>query len=381
MFRSIPCASKICSKKWKEEDQERHERRLKGMKGYIDNEEPTRPTFLLSNRKREIMLEEHYAAIDRENKFLLRRMAEIMRKPTFSAIRSVPGPVSLNREYRKKEVGRITHENHRLLKRLERVRPVYNHREWVQAAVEQERYLNNICEFPVTLGARKPREAVRLPPLKPHHTTVEGGMAQTDGMASHRWVQSEPSSVMKAGMVGGPSAASTQKRAKKKAGEAGPRRVLKEGRKLDGRFYLIEFLVDGRTLTITADSEEAPSPTLPPSLAHLELILDEKTHTKALAESHNSYSAIAKRLAIKSDGTLYLAGTAAAAGAKLKRPAPKSTLLTADQMVRRSFEREGTPDVASRFMFGMAVDDEGAVDVAMRGVTPSTPGSVKSGAA
>ena len=72
-----------------------------------------------NNLKREQMLEERYSEIDRENRILLQKMSDIMRQPTFSMMKEARGPNSLNKDYRKKELIRITQENQAILKRIQ----------------------------------------------------------------------------------------------------------------------------------------------------------------------------------------------------------------------------------------------------------------------
>ncbi|KAF4679058.1 hypothetical protein FOZ62_023695, partial [Perkinsus olseni] len=58
---------------------------------------------------------------------MIQSIAQTMtRSPELLGSARRPGPVSLNREYRKRELFRITLENHALLGRLERLRPYYS---------------------------------------------------------------------------------------------------------------------------------------------------------------------------------------------------------------------------------------------------------------
>ena len=54
---------------------------------------------------------------------------------------------SLNKDRRKRELQRITKQNHKILKRIQEARPTYNHHLWEDKAKFNDRILANICEF------------------------------------------------------------------------------------------------------------------------------------------------------------------------------------------------------------------------------------------
>lgn len=62
---------------------------------------------------------------------------------------------SLNKECRKRELQRITKENHQILRRIQDARPTYNHRKWEEEAKVNKQILANICEF-------KPKESGKI---------------------------------------------------------------------------------------------------------------------------------------------------------------------------------------------------------------------------
>merc|ERR1719195_2438130 len=76
------------------------------------------------NWKKEQMLEERYTEIDRENRILLKKMSNIAKQTPPNSAR-VPGPHSLNRDARKRELLRITSDNQAILKRIQQAQPVY----------------------------------------------------------------------------------------------------------------------------------------------------------------------------------------------------------------------------------------------------------------
>ncbi len=54
---------------------------------------------------------------------------------------------SLSKERRKRELQKITKQNHKILKRIQGARPTYNHKAWEEEARANDRILANICEF------------------------------------------------------------------------------------------------------------------------------------------------------------------------------------------------------------------------------------------
>jgi hypothetical protein len=80
-------------------------------------------------------------------------MGEIMRQPTSFMAHDRKGPTSLNRDYRKKELMKITQENLHILHRIQRAQPMYSHVEWSQHQKAMRQYLSNCCEYPVLIDA------------------------------------------------------------------------------------------------------------------------------------------------------------------------------------------------------------------------------------
>ena len=75
-------------------------RALQNMKPGIDMTEPKTCSLqhLRNNLKREQLLEDRYMEIDRENRILLQKMSDVMRKPAFEMRSKVP-PLSACHTY------------------------------------------------------------------------------------------------------------------------------------------------------------------------------------------------------------------------------------------------------------------------------------------
>mmetsp|Transcript_81321 Transcript_81321/g.143483 ORF Transcript_81321/g.143483 Transcript_81321/m.143483 type:complete len:304 (-) Transcript_81321:165-1076(-) len=278
MDKAIPCGSKICSKRVQQKEQEMHRERIRNMKSQID----TRPPMVAMlehvkvNLKKEQMMEDRYTEIDRDNRILLKKMTEIMKQqstfpPVDKRVRaSSAGPVSLNKDARKKELMRITKENQNILRRIQQAQPVYNHVEWEDDHKKNASYLKNRCEFPLVL---------RTPRMTPRSELVN--VAEDDGAFTSR---SAPSRAPPKDLTEG----------------ANQKFVLKEGMKLSETYYLVDMSTDGRNLFVSAYDNNTSTT--------LEIVVKEKTHRKLYRESNGDYRKIAQRLKVSAQGKLLLDG-------------------------------------------------------------------------
>lgn len=310
MYRSIPVGNKLCAKRNMQRDQDMHRSRIKNIRSQVDTREPSTMQYdhLRNNLKREQMLEERYSQIDRENMNLLQKMSDIMKHPTFSVPRSVSGPVSLNRDFRKTELLRITRENQAILKRIQRTQPVYNHVDWEESHRKHASYLSNCAEYPIQGGRRRSQSmggTGNLTPLEPR-TLQDSQQRLEQAMTDDRERIHE--------QAGGEEAALSDEM----------RYVLKEGKKIGEGYYLVEMATDGRTLTISAydgDSQKT-----------LELLVNEKNHRKLYRETNGDYSAIATRLRVQGDRLVLEAGSSSQYAAGSQQASPGD--LDADDLVR-----------------------------------------------
>ncbi len=156
MYRAHRRGNQVAQRKYDEYCQRLHQKRLRSIKAAIDNKAPKRPSHLRKNLKREQMMEERYATIERENRLLLEKMSSIMqgnhgidnklRKP-----KNVGS--SMNKTYRKRELQRITRENQAILRRIQACEPSLNRQVWEEDRRQNEKWLRNICENPFVLRA------------------------------------------------------------------------------------------------------------------------------------------------------------------------------------------------------------------------------------
>jgi hypothetical protein len=157
--KCMPRANKHLDDKWVKHCQGLHRRKLKEMRPAIDNKPPPRYIHLEQNLKKQQMDEERYSQIERENYLLLDKMSYIMTHPQLLDEKFMGAPVtfgkSLNKEFRKRELMRITEENLQILRRIQHKEPYYSHLEWEEKSRRDEEYLRNCAEYPLVLPARQ----------------------------------------------------------------------------------------------------------------------------------------------------------------------------------------------------------------------------------
>lgn len=219
-----------------------------------------------NNLKKEQLLEGRYMEIDRENRILLRKMSEMMKKPnpyTDGKEHTLPS----NKDGRKMALKALTKDNHRLLKSLQEVQPVYSAQK-LEANYRHTAYLlKNCCQYPVV---------TRLPRQK-----------------------SSPSVLMRMETAGGDGTAEPLAGSRQDA-EADVNYVLKEGKRIGETYYLVEMSTDGRTLNISAyDGDTQTS---------LELVVGEKNHRQLYREAQGDYALIANKLQVQ-DNRLKIKGS------------------------------------------------------------------------
>lgn len=152
MFRgraAQPRANKITAKKYENYCKQLHRSRLNNIKSSIDNSAPKRHNHLRQNLKREQLMEERYARIERENRILLDKMSSIMQgnHGIDNVNESLKFAKSMNNTRRKFELEKITLENQHILRRIQSREPTYNHLKWEEDRKQNEKYIQNISEF------------------------------------------------------------------------------------------------------------------------------------------------------------------------------------------------------------------------------------------
>jgi len=265
-------ACKSCAKKEWERGHEAHRDRIKKVRPATDMTMPHTATMdhIRNNLKKEQLLEGRYMEIDRENRILLRKMSDMMKKPNpYTSDAAHNNPTSLNKDGRKQSLLAITKENQRLLRSIQEVQPVYSTKRLEDNYRTSGVLLQNCCTYPVITRLAK--------------------------------THSSPSILMRMETAGGDGSAPAMAMTSGDASGENISFVLKEGKRIGETYYLVEMSTDGRTLNISAyDGDTQTS---------LELVVGEKNHRQLYREAQGDYALIANKLRVE-ENRLKLQGSA-----------------------------------------------------------------------
>ena len=268
MDRGILVGNRICAKRVEQRRRERHIDQVSSIRANIDNKLPVSATLphLRVNLKREQNLEDTYTEIDRSNRILLQKMSDIIRKPSFVLPSTSSNDLhrSLNRDSRRKELQRITNENLHILKRIQGSQPMYDHVRWEQDFRRTRVYMKNKCEYPVILN----------------RSGTTGSLNSTG--------EEEPQDTPDTREIG----EYIPEQELENAAAPNLEVLVKEGRRIDGSFYLIEISTDGEALWISAYSGHEAN-------GGLELFLNKAEHERVVKEIGGNYHELVGRVRIK----------------------------------------------------------------------------------
>ncbi|XP_064639059.1 sperm axonemal maintenance protein CFAP97D1-like [Lineus longissimus] len=144
----LPCHNKLLQQRWDETYYNEHRRKVAEVKPMVDTKAPRTYMHLHLKLKKLQLEEERLATIERDNRILLEKMAYIMRTRGRIDNRNDYEYKSLNREKRKRELLRITHDNQEILRRITLRQPEYDHIKWQMDWEENQHFMDNISHYP-----------------------------------------------------------------------------------------------------------------------------------------------------------------------------------------------------------------------------------------
>eukprot|EP01039_Chlorochromonas_danica_P008227 gene8227-9074_t len=124
---------------------EEHRKRVKQARSTLDKSKP--PSMPMSMR-REMERRRIQSSIEQDNRLLMDRIGEAMSHKNIDNELKAKPFVSYIELQRKKDMVRITGENKRLLSRIQKTSPSYNHLQWEQEAEKRMDYLRTMTQFP-----------------------------------------------------------------------------------------------------------------------------------------------------------------------------------------------------------------------------------------
>ena len=111
-----------------------------------------------------------FSQIERDNHLLLDKMAYLMTHPQLLDEKYMGPPVtsgkSLNKDFCKRELLRITKENRQIIRRIQNTQPCYNHLEWEKESRRAEVYLRICAEYPIVPPSARASTARQSPPWR-----------------------------------------------------------------------------------------------------------------------------------------------------------------------------------------------------------------------
>ena len=145
----MPVANRLTNDRVVAHHHEIHRKKLSSIKACIDNSRPKTATHLLVNLKKRQMTEERFSTIERENRLLLEKMSFIMQNKggVDNRNESLQYSHSLNTDYRRRQLMKITSENQGILKRIQTSSPTYKHAKWDEEYAKNLDLMKNISEY------------------------------------------------------------------------------------------------------------------------------------------------------------------------------------------------------------------------------------------
>jgi len=148
-YQSItPANNKLLKLRWDQRRFDTHRKRVLTAEAVINNHPPRTHMHLHCKLKKLQMEEERLATVERDNRILMERISFVMRRKGADDYNNDYIPKSLNKTKRQRELLRITHENQAILKRILSKEPHYNHRQWEEEWVTNQRYMTQISKYP-----------------------------------------------------------------------------------------------------------------------------------------------------------------------------------------------------------------------------------------
>ena len=144
-FGAMPSANYIITDKMQRKKIEKHKQNLAKVTYAIDNKPPA--TLLSNGRppqdlKRAQMQMERLAGIERSNRILFDKMAQIKAKRSLDNL-NIRKPRSLNSRTRKEWLKRISKQNEQILERIRTTEPMYSTKKWEAEKKIHEAFIND----------------------------------------------------------------------------------------------------------------------------------------------------------------------------------------------------------------------------------------------
>lgn len=148
-YQSVkPCHNRFLQQKWDKTYHDEHRTKVATAHPIVDDRPPATYMHLHLKMKKLQLEEEKLATQERDNRILLEKMSAIMRSKGRVDHRNNYEYKSLNKEKKKRELIRVTRENHALLRRITDKPPVYCAASLQAEWNRNQQLLDNISKYP-----------------------------------------------------------------------------------------------------------------------------------------------------------------------------------------------------------------------------------------
>lgn len=144
----LPCGNKLLQQKWDQTYYNQHRKLVKSAKPMVDTKPPPIRPHVISKLKKQQLERERGDEIDRDNFTLLKKMQKIMKIEGSEEYHNTYRHHSLNQLQRQRELERVAKENKELLKRLEKVEPMYKVSDWIDDWQKNAELMELITSYP-----------------------------------------------------------------------------------------------------------------------------------------------------------------------------------------------------------------------------------------
>lgn len=160
----------VVQRKERERLDKLHKQRLKGIKSAIDMTCPVDQPHLTTYGRNYFAKKKQTTEAAFQDLKMIQSIARTMTRPFPYDPQNAPPPHSLNRDLRKRELFRITMENHKLLDRLENLKPYYSTKRLLEDHAKSQKYVVNSSWTARRAHLYDINE--ELPPMLPHSASA-----------------------------------------------------------------------------------------------------------------------------------------------------------------------------------------------------------------
>ncbi|OHT11826.1 Splicing factor [Tritrichomonas foetus] len=149
-YKALPEFNRVCMKAARERAYKQHLSALNNMKPSVDTRAPVIPQTIGRNYKRYENEKLRNEIISRDNNRLLNKIDSYQKQEHFP--RAKPQrPYTLQGQYQRDEMARITYENHKLLNAVQERKPILNRNEWLKHKIDHQYQITKMSEFKRTV--------------------------------------------------------------------------------------------------------------------------------------------------------------------------------------------------------------------------------------